>query len=679
MRSVFISHRAVSSAVGAAAMLFISSSVPGQVLNESQKLLPSDGAEHDAFGSSVSVSGDVAVVGAWLDDTFPNDTGSAYAFRWNGSSWVQEQKLLASDREGGGHFGTSVSVSGDVAVVGAGGNDDNGINSGSAYVFRWNGSSWEQEQQLLASDGAAFDGFGASVAVSGDVAVVGAWADDDACPLSVNCDSGSAYVFRWNGSVWEQEQKLLASDAAAGDFFGASVSVSGDVAVVGAFADNGNFLDSGSAYVFRWDGSVWEQEQKLLASDGAAEDRFGVSVSVSGDVAVVGAGLDDVTGGNSGDHGSAYVFRWNGSSWEQEQKLLASDVAMGANFGWSVSVSGDMAVVGAPRANVTGGNSGGSGSAYLYRWNGSSWVQEQKLLPSDGVANDLFGWSVSVSGDLAVVGATRDNDNGTDSGSAYVFELPSCGDGFVEGLEECDDGGGADGDGCSSTCSVESGYSCDASEPSICTDINECVLGTENCDINATCTNTPGSFTCTCNTGYSGDGVTCPNDNECVLGTHNCDVNATCTDTPGSFTCTCNTGYEGDGVTCVDDNECVLGTDNCDVNATCADTPGSFTCTCNAGYEGDGIVCTFIDLCISDPLLDCDDGQFCNGIETCTAAGCVPGQSPCNETETCYEDIDTCVSGAIPTVSAWGLLVLTLLLLAGAKIYFARRETATTP
>jgi hypothetical protein len=396
--------------------VFASQSASGQVLNESAKLLPSDGAWQDLFGESVSVSGGVAVVGAFYDDDNGTNSGSAYVFRWNPGapgSWVQEQKLLASDGAAYDLFGQSVSVSGDVAVVGARLDDDNGDFSGSAYVFRWNGSSWLQQQKLLPSDGANADSFGVSVSVSGDVAVVGAFADDDN-----GSDSGSAYVFRWNGSSWAQHQKLLPSDGAAADYFGVSVSVSGDVAVVGACLDNDNGTFSGSAYVFRWNGSTWVQEQKLLASDGATEDRFGYSVSVSGDVAVVGAWNDNVDGSLSG---SAYVFRWNPGapgSWVQEQKLLASDGAASDHFGESVSVSGDVAVVGAYHGADTN-----SGLAYVFRWNGSTWVQEQKLLASDRATNDQFGWSVSVSGGVAVVGANYDADNGDLSGSAYVFNL----------------------------------------------------------------------------------------------------------------------------------------------------------------------------------------------------------------------------------------------------------------
>jgi len=328
---------------------------------------------------------------------------------------IKRAKLVASDGAGGDEFGYSVSVSGDVAVVGAYLDDDNGSHSGSAYVYRWNGTSWAQEpNKLVASDGAWGDRFGWSVSVSGNVVVVGAYDDDDNGSYS-----GSAYVFRWNGTSWAQEpNKLLPSDGAGGDRFGWSVSVSGDVAVVGAYGDDDNGTDTGSAYVFRWNGTSWVQEAKLLASDGAEFDDFGRSVSVSGDVAVVGAPYADE---NGSDSGSAYIFARNQGgpdNWGQVTELLPSDGAADDYFGWSVSLSGDVALVGAYMDDDKGSE---SGSAYVFRWNGTSWVEQPKLLASDGAADDEFGLSVSVSGNVAVVGAYYDDDKGTDSGSAYVF------------------------------------------------------------------------------------------------------------------------------------------------------------------------------------------------------------------------------------------------------------------
>ena len=393
---------------------------------EQAKLTASDGADSDYFGYSVAVSGDgnTAVIGARYDDDRGSESGSAYVFTRSGGSWTQQAKLTASDGAAGDVFGYSVAVSGDgsTAVIGAHGDDDRGSESGSAYVFTRSGSSWTQQAKLTASDGAAGDIFGYSVAVSGDgnTAVIGAYGDDDR-----GIESGSAYVFTRSGGSWTQQAKLTASDGAAGDVFdfGYSVAVSGDgsTAVIGAYGDDDRGSESGSAYVFTRSGGSWTQQAKLTASDGAAGDVFGYSVAVSGDgsTAVIGAHGDDDRGSESG---SAYVFTRSGSSWTQQAKLTASDGAAGDIFGYSVAVSGDgnTAVIGAYGDDDRGIE---SGSAYVFTRSGSSWTQQAKLTASDGAAGDLFGWSVAVSGDgsTAVIGAHGDDDRGYQSGSAYIF------------------------------------------------------------------------------------------------------------------------------------------------------------------------------------------------------------------------------------------------------------------
>ncbi|MHC4698192.1 MAG: FG-GAP repeat protein, partial [Planctomycetota bacterium] len=241
----------------------------------------------------------------------------------------ERAKLTASDAVANHNFGKSVSVSGDVAVIGAVYDHDGGFYSGSAYAYRYNGSSWIEQAKLTASDAAAYDYFGHSVSVSGDVAVIGAYGD--------RIDSGSVYVYRYNDSSWIEEAKLTASDAAAGDYFGYSVTFSGDVAVIGAHYDDDGGTNSGSAYVYRYSGSSWIEEAKLTASDAAEYVHFGSSVSVSGDMAVIGAHWDNDGGSRSG---AAYVYRYNGSSWIEEAKLTASDAAEYDYFGSSVSVSG---------------------------------------------------------------------------------------------------------------------------------------------------------------------------------------------------------------------------------------------------------------------------------------------------------------------------------------------------
>ena len=378
----------------------------GAIEDTELKLTAGDPAADDWFGFSVSISGDWAIVGAPLDGS---KSGSAYVFSFDGTSWTEEAKLTASDGAARDQFGFSVSISGDLAIVGA---RLDGSNSGSAYVFRFDGTSWTEEKKLTASDGAAGHQFGFSVSISGDWAIVGAPLDDDA-----GLSSGSAYVFRSDGTSWTEEKKLTASDGAAGDQFGVSVSISGDLAIVGALFHDDARLNSGSAYVFSFDGTSWTEEEKLTASDGAADDRFGVSVSISRDWAIVGAFLHDDAGFNSG---SAYVFSFDGTSWTEEAKLTASDGSARDRFGFSVSISGNWAIVGAFLHDDAGLS---SGSAYVFSFDGTSWTEEAKLTASDGAAGDQFGVSVSISGDWAIVGAFLDRDAGTGSGSAYVYTV----------------------------------------------------------------------------------------------------------------------------------------------------------------------------------------------------------------------------------------------------------------
>ncbi|MBN1846241.1 MAG: FG-GAP repeat protein [Sedimentisphaerales bacterium] len=372
------------------------------------KLRASDGTEYDHFGGCVALSGDAAVVGAEYDDDNGIDAGSAYIYRFDGTNWFEEQKLLASDGAANDWFGYSVAVSGDTAVIGASEDDDNGSSSGSAYVFRFDGSNWNQEQKLTASDGMLGDLFGRAVAVSGEIAVVGADGDDE-----MGSHTGSAYVFRFNGLNWVEQAKLLASDGSDYNYFGCSVAVSGDTVAIGAYYDDDNGYASGSAYIFRFNGLNWVEQAKLLASDGSEYDRFGWSVSISGDMVVIGAYHDEDNGNNSG---SAYVFRFDGLNWIQEQKLTASDGAADDRFGTSVAICGDTAVIGAYLDDD-------KGSVYVFNFDGASWQQRRKLSASDGEENDLFGMSAAISGDTVVVGAHYDDDNGPDSGSAYVFGL----------------------------------------------------------------------------------------------------------------------------------------------------------------------------------------------------------------------------------------------------------------
>ena len=384
---------------------------------EVAKLVADDGATNDFFGFSVALSGDTAVIGAFRDsdDVKGVDSGSAYVFARSGTNWSQQAKLTATDGAANDTFGGNVALSGDTTVIGALGDDDdvNGVDSGSAYVFTRSGTSWSEQAKLTAADGAAGDEFGYSVALSGDTAVIGAARDDDK-----GNDSGSAYVFTRSGTSWSQQAKLTAADGAAGDVFSISVALSGDTAVIGADLDDEKGDNSGAAYVFTRSGTTWSQQAKLTADDGAAGDLFGIRVALSGVTAVIGAARDDDKGDNSG---AAYVFIRSGTTWSQQAKLTAADGAANDRFGTRVALSGNTAVIG---AILDDDKSDNSGSAYVFTRSGTTWSQQAKLAAADGAADDVFGWSVALSGDTVVIGAPTSIfvlPGGT--GSAYVFDI----------------------------------------------------------------------------------------------------------------------------------------------------------------------------------------------------------------------------------------------------------------
>jgi hypothetical protein len=424
----------------------------GSIWSQETKLTASDAAEDDGFGLSVSVSGGTAIIGAFGDSDSGLRSGSAYVFTRFPGGWTEQAKLSASDGQRDDQFGSSVSVSGNTVIIGALGDDDAGDRSGSAYVFTRSDGVWSQQDKIIGADTIDLDFFGDSVAVSGDKAVVGAPEDDDAGNAT-----GSVYVFTRSGGIWSQQAKFATTDTAADDEFGYSVAISGNTAVIGAIGDN-------SAYVYTRTGWAWALQAKLTVPDVVGFDQFGGSVAVLGDIIVVGADRDEVAGsayvfersggewslaaklkasdGASGDRfgnsvaisgetivvgayldflgGSAYVFTRSDGIWSEQAKLTASDRLTGDDFGYSVSVSGDTAIIGAPFDDHSSFNDI-HGSAYVFTRTGGVWSEQAKLIASDPDREDRFGWSVAISGDTAIVGAELGDDAGDNSGSAYVF------------------------------------------------------------------------------------------------------------------------------------------------------------------------------------------------------------------------------------------------------------------
>jgi subtilisin family serine protease len=362
---------------------------------ELQELTAAGGAAGNRFPAPVSISGDVAILGAGLDDCAAGaDCGSAYIFRSEGGVWAEKAKVTASDASAGARFGWSAAISGDLAVVGAYARD-------TVYIYRFNGTTWVEEAKLTGPGGR----FGWSVSVDGNVAVIGAYF------------ANSAYFYRFNGSTWVQEGAVSVPSSF---YFGHWVSISGDLAVVGAvFESCAGGAHCGAAYIYRFNESAWVQEQKLTASDARADDNFGYSVSISGNVAAIGAHGDDCPGG--GDCGAAYIYRFNGSAWVEEVKLTPSERAVADGFGLPVSISGEVILAGASGHDCQAGPD--CGAAYLFRHTSNTWVEDAKIVPDDVQVGDEFGAAASISGSLAVIGAIGDDAAGPDFGSAYIFAV----------------------------------------------------------------------------------------------------------------------------------------------------------------------------------------------------------------------------------------------------------------
>lgn len=403
---------AFASLSSAVVLMFPVSGVPAPCVQETDELRPDHTGSSDQFGNAMAVEGDALIVGGMFFEGPGDDNGAAFVFRLEGTAWVEEQELVADDAVNLEHFGNAVDIDADVVIVGA--VDDEtvaGAGAGSAYVFRFDGLAWVQEQKLEATDAFLDQEFGKSVAVSGDQGLVGAWYDDNN-----GFRAGAAYVFGFDGSTWCEEQKLLAPDGDNEDWFGSSVGLSGNRALVGAMLEDTLGDNAGAVYAFEH-GDHWIPTQKLLPSDGIPGAGFGLALAVDGDVAVVGASFDSEGGVTAG---AAYVFRHDGEGWVEQQKLVASDATGGEEFGFAVAISGETIVIGAMVDDDFGFS---SGSAYLFRFDGTEWVEQQKILPTDGGEGELFGWAVGVAPGHVFSTAWNDLDETSAKGSLYVFEL----------------------------------------------------------------------------------------------------------------------------------------------------------------------------------------------------------------------------------------------------------------
>ncbi len=386
--------------------------------HESQYTYGSDGTSSDHFGYSVCIDSNYAIVGAYKKDVGSNSQqGEAYIFYRSGNSWSEQTTLTASDGNTNNYFGHSVAISGDYAIVGAYGKDVGSYTSqGGAYIYYRSGTSWSEQAIITSSDGNDYDYFGSSVAIDGAYAIVGAYNKQ----VGGNSMQGKIYIFHRNGTSWSEQAGLTASDGTTYDLFGKSVAIDGKYAIAGAEIKTvGSNSSQGKAYIFYRNGGIWSEQTDLTASDGDAGDYFGSSVSISSNYAIIGASLKDV--GSNTEQGTAYIFYRSGTSWSEQTELTSSDGDASNRFGRSVSIDGNYAMVGAFYKKV--GNNSHQGKAYIYYRSGTSWSEQAGLTASDGDASDYFGISTSINGNYTIIGASvKDVGSNTDQGQVYFFK-----------------------------------------------------------------------------------------------------------------------------------------------------------------------------------------------------------------------------------------------------------------
>jgi uncharacterized lipoprotein NlpE involved in copper resistance len=396
------------SSVGAVAPELLAAPTLG--VFQQAELTVSGAAVADLLGCAVAVSGDTMVVGAVQTAR----AGAAYVFVRSAGVWTRQAKLVAPDGNLNDEFGSTVAISGDTILVGAYAHTGGG-NVGAAYVFMRTGVTWALQQELTPSDGASGDWFGCSVGLSGNTAVIGAY--DHA--VSGKGRPGAAYIFSRSGTTWTQVAELWGQDGADNDMFGYAVAVSGGSAVVGAWhKPNGAVLLAGAAYIFA--GASWAQQQEFTLPTPVQADEFGLSVAISGDTALIGAQGRDLP--SKLNAGQACVYVRSGTVWSQQAALSAADGASSDGFAYSVALDGDTALIGAPYHAV--GTASAAGAAYAFTRSAGTWTQAAELTAADGAASDEAGSAVGLSGTTAVVGAPDRPAGGVDrAGTAYAFLL----------------------------------------------------------------------------------------------------------------------------------------------------------------------------------------------------------------------------------------------------------------
>ena len=372
--------------------------------------LAADNPVADAqFGRSVAMSGELVAVGEGADGA----VGAVYLYKRQGNSYVPEATLAFPDEipevcpQPGivgncSEFGRSVAIQGNTVFVGARFAPVGSENAGAVYTFRKQGNAWRFEDKIVSPAPEEWDNFGRAIAVQGNLMVVTA--------RKSSLEEGSAYVFEKKGGTWVHKADLVAGDAAPGAYFGQSVDMQGDLIVIGA--RNANPNEAGAAYFFRKSRDGWTEIAKVIPEDGRKNDQFGFTVDVSGNTVAVGARRADT--GSLIDTGAVYVYAVKKKSVEFVTRLSPADARAKDEFGQSVAIAGDTIAAGAWKDDNR------QGSVYLFRKKAGEWNEAGRIVASDGVAGDEFGYSLSAFGNRMVTGAHFADAK---AGVAYVLPV----------------------------------------------------------------------------------------------------------------------------------------------------------------------------------------------------------------------------------------------------------------
>ncbi len=392
--------------------LIVGESMAGQT-----RILAEDQKAGDGFGYSAAIDDSTLLVGSYKADVKgEKDVGAAYVYTLTNGAWQQQAKLVATPALPEDTLGGMVALKGDQAMLGVMRRDDKGKDSGAVVSFYRESNRWQQGQIITAPDAKAGDVFGQSIALTNNYLVIGAPRED-----SLGVDSGAVYIYQRKADTWHFNTKLIGSDGAAGDLFGISVAADGNTILVGADLHDEKAEDAGAVYAFVLEGNEWKQQAKLMASDGGKTDIFGVRVALSNNTALISARRDD-TQALGKDAGSAYIFVRKGSIWTQHQKLTSPDGQADDRFGRGVALSPNTAIISAMNHDANGTN---TGAVYVYTLTSEGWHYASKVLAEKSLPEDRFGWNVGLSNDVVAIATPNHDAKGQDAGAVFIHDLPS--------------------------------------------------------------------------------------------------------------------------------------------------------------------------------------------------------------------------------------------------------------